>query len=95
MHPIFSSRLRTLLYLSGWFTLAPLLAALLVLLRPRPFGEAFAYAGPLTLFYASACLSAWWVCRAHPLGGARPVRTLITVLSAAVQASAVWVAAFR
>jgi hypothetical protein len=93
VHPIFSSRLRTLLYLSGWFTLAPLLAALLVLLRPRPFGEAFAYAGPLTLFYASACLSAWWVCRAHPLGGARPVRTLITVFSAAVQASAVWVAA--
>jgi hypothetical protein len=85
--------MRTALYLGGWFTLAPLLAALYVLLEPRPFGEAFAFAGPLTLFYASACLSAWWVCRAHPLGGANPLRTLLTVFSAAVQASAVWVAA--
>lgn len=93
MHPIFASRLRTALYLGGWFSLAPLLAALLVLLHPRPYGEAFAFAGPLTLFYASACLSAWWVCRAHPLGGAHPIRTLLTVFSAAAQASAVWVAA--
>ena len=93
MHPIFSSRLRFALYLGGWFTLAPLLAGLLVLLRPRPFADAIAFAGPLTLFYASACLSAWWVCRAHPLGGPKPVHTLLTVFSAAVQASAVWVAA--
>jgi two-component system, LytTR family, sensor histidine kinase AlgZ len=93
VHPIFSSRLRFALYLGGWFILAPLVASLLFLLRPRPFAEALAFAGPLTLFYASACLSAWWVCRAHPLGGPKPVHTLVTVFSAAVQASAVWVAA--
>ncbi len=92
MHPIFASRLRTALYLGGWFTLAPLLAALLVLLRPRPYADAFAFAGPLTLFYASVCMSAWWVCRAHPLGATNPANTLLTVFSAAVQASAVWVA---
>ncbi len=93
MHPIFSSRLRFGLYLLGWLTLAPLVAGLLVVLRPRPYPEALAFAGPLTLFYASACLSAWWVCRAHPLGGPNPLRTLLTVFSAAIQASAVWVAA--
>jgi len=93
VHPIFSSRLRLGLYLLGWLTLAPLMAALLMILVRRPFADAFAFAGPLTLFYASACLSAWWVCRAHPLGGTHPVRTLLTVFSAAVQASAVWVAA--
>jgi hypothetical protein len=92
VHPIFSSRLRFALYLAGWFTLAPLLAALLTLLRPRPFADAFAFAGPLTLFYASACLSAWWVCRAHP-PGVRPLRTLLAVLVSALQASAVWVGA--
>ena len=85
--------MRTALYLAGWFTLAPLLAALLMLLRPRPFADAFAFAGPLTLFYASACLSAWWVCRANPPMSRNPLRTLLTVFSAAVQASAVWVGA--
>ena len=93
MHPIFSNRFRFGLYLAGWFTLAPALAALFVLLGPRSYADAIAFAGPLTLFYASACLSAWWVCRAHPLGGAKPTRTLLTVFSAALQASAVWVAA--
>jgi hypothetical protein len=93
MHPLLSGRLRVALYLAGCFSLVPLMAFLLRLLRPRPWLDAVAFAGPLTLFYASVCLSAWWICRANPLGGARPMRTLITVAGAAVQASAVWVAA--
>ena len=84
MHPVLGSRLRLGLYLAVWFTLAPLLAGLLVLLRPRPFGEALAFTGPLTLLYASVCLSAWWVCRAHPLGAASPARTLTTVFGAGI-----------
>ena len=76
MHPIFSSRFRFGLYLAGWFTLAPCLAAILALLGPRPYAEALAYAGPLTLFYASACLSAWYVCRSHPLGTTAATRLM-------------------
>ena len=93
MHPLLSSRIRIGLYLAACFSLAPLMAFLLRLLRPRPYADAILFAGPLTLFYASVCLSAWWICRANPLGGAHPLRTLATVVGAAVQASAVWVGA--
>jgi len=93
MHPIFASRVRGAIYLAVWLSFAPLLAWLLVLMNPRPYSYAIAFAGPLTVEYAAVCLWAWWICRANPLGVAHPVRTLTTLLGAALQSAAVWVAA--
>ena len=63
MHPLLSSRMRVGLYLAACFSLVPLMAFVLRLMGPRPWFEAVVFAGPLTLFYASVCLSAWWICR--------------------------------
>ena len=92
MHPVLSSRQRTLLYLAVWLGIGALLTALLVLLQPRPVGEALIFIGPLTLLYASMCLSAWWVCRSNPIDQTPPLRLLGVLVGAALQSSAVWVA---
>src|SRR2546426_8388254 len=91
MHPLLLGRLRPLLYLGVWFGLGALLTALLVRLQPRPLAHAVAFMGPMSLVYAFACLSAWWVCRSHPIGSAPPLRLTVYLLGAALQASAVWV----
>jgi two-component system, LytTR family, sensor histidine kinase AlgZ len=91
MHPLMQGRLRTFLYALIWVGIGALLAALLVLVEPRPIWEAVAFVGPPTLLYASVCLSAWWVCRANPIGGAPATRVVLNVLGAAAQSAAVWV----
>jgi len=50
-----------------------------------------AFAAPLTLVFASMCLSAWWVCRANPLTTTPVSRLAGSTAGAAVQAGAVWV----
>jgi hypothetical protein len=60
-----------------------------MLLTPRPLGHAIALVLPLTLIYASICLSAWWVCRSHPLATTPALRVVINSVTAAVQAAAV------
>jgi hypothetical protein len=91
MHPLLTGQLRTFLYVFLWLGVIVALAALLVLLRPRPFGEALIFIGPPTLLYASICLSAWWVCRAHPLDTTPPGRLLRNLTGAALIDSALWV----
>ena len=91
MHPLFTGRLRPTLYFALWLGMGVALAALLVLLQPRPLSHAVAFVGPLTAIYASVCLSAWYVCRAHPIGTTPAPRLIIAVAGAALQASAVWV----
>jgi signal transduction histidine kinase len=90
VHPLLQGRLRTWLYLAPWAGVAAILAGILVLLEPRPFGHALLFAGPLTLIYASVCLSAWWVCRARPLDRTPPLAVATNAAGAALQASAVW-----
>jgi hypothetical protein len=57
----------------------------------RSIGQVLLFIGPLTLLYASICLSAWWVCRAHPLGSTPALRVGSSLLGAALQSSAIWV----
>lgn len=83
--------MRVLLYVVLWAGIAVVLTGLLALLSPRPVAHAFAFAGPMTLLYSFVCLSAWWVCKSHPLGTTTPGRLVPTLLGAAVQAAAVWV----
>jgi hypothetical protein len=91
MHPLLQGRMRPVLYLVLWLGIGALLVTLLVLFQPRPVGQAVGFAAPLTLVYASICLSAWWVCRANPLATTPPLRLLNATVGAALQAGAVWV----
>ncbi len=92
MHPLFRTRLRLALYLLGWAGICALLTALLGGLGARESaGAALAFAAPLTLVYAFICLSAWWVCRAHPIERTSALRLLGAGGGAAIQASLAWV----
>src|SRR5881409_1227587 len=92
MHPLLQGRLRPFLYGGLWVGVGLLLAALLVLLQPRPLVHAIAFMGPITFVYASVCLSAWYVCKAHPLDAIPTPRLIGSLFVAALQASGVWVA---
>src|SRR5262245_59234470 len=92
MHPLLASRLRVALYVGAWIGIGFALAWLLVVMRPRPFGQALLLVGPPILIYASACLSAWWVCRSRPLASTPPVLLVGSLIGAALQASALLVA---
>lgn len=89
MHPLFT-RKRLGLYLLAW---VPLVAASIYGLVARGtlgWGHATAIVVPVFLFYAFLCLSAWYPCRATPLGRVSFIRLLLTHLTAAVFFSFVW-----
>src|SRR5437867_3187607 len=92
MHPLLLGRLRAALYFGAWLGIGARLTALMLLLEPRPLVHAIAFTGPMILVYAFDCLSAWWVCRAHPLGLTPPLRLAGNLLGAALLSSAGWVA---
>ena len=89
MHPLFT-RKRLGLYLLAW---VPLVAASnygLVARGTLGWLHATAIVVPTFLFYAFLCLSAWYPCRATPLGRVSFIRLLLTHLTAAVFFSFVW-----
>jgi two-component system sensor histidine kinase AlgZ len=90
VHPILAGRLRQLLYLGVWLGIGGLMAAVLHLVRPRPLGPLLLFLVPLLVFYAFACLSAWWVCRANPPASTAPQRLLAVIAGASAQASVMW-----
>ena len=92
MHPILSNRSWLMLYLAGWAILGALLGAVIHLAEPRPFLQLVAFVAPLTAIYSSVCLSAWYVCRAMPLGRSDLLPQLGTLLGSAVVSSTIWVA---
>ena len=91
MHPLLAGRLRPSLYFGLWLGMGVALAALLVLLDPRPIWHAVAFVAPVTAIYASICLSAWYVCRSHPLGITPPTRLITGLALSSLQATTVWV----
>lgn len=93
MHPFFRRRLWFALYLFAWLVAGVPAALLLRGVVPQPERFALAFAAPLALFYGFAVLSAWWVCRTHPLSRDAATRTARVQLGAAVQCAAVWSAA--
>ncbi len=93
MHPLLARRFRILLYLVLWGGIGLLLTGLFDLLTPRPIAHAAIFAGPLTAMYASVCLSAWWVCRSHPLGSGPPLKLAAFLAGAVVQSAGLWTAA--
>lgn len=67
MHPLLASRARLGAYLLGWVPIALLLGGI-ALSQGWSWTEALALAVPLCLLAAFLFLSAWFLCRALPLG---------------------------
>ena len=91
MHPLLGRPLRLLLVVALAAVAAVPFAWILRLLEPRPWSAALAFAAPLLAFYTFVVLSAWWVCRRHPMTGTGAWRAVAAQFAAAVQSSAVWV----
>jgi hypothetical protein len=90
MHPLLTRISRLGLYLLAW---VPLVAVSIYVLTTRGslgWVQATGIAVPAYLFYALLCLSAWYPCRATPLGKVSFVRLMLTHLIAAVFISFVW-----
>ncbi len=91
MHPLLARPWRLLLVVASAALAGVPLAWLLRVLEPRPWGAALAFALPMQVFYSFIALSAWWVCRRHPMRGDAAWSALGAQLGAALQAAAVWV----
>jgi len=91
VHPLLGRPARLLLVIASAAATGAALAWLLRLLEPRPWTAALAFAMPMQVLYSFVVLSAWWVCRRHPMSGAVAWRAATAQCAAALQASAVWV----
>ena len=92
MHPLLArpARLLAVVVLAALFGVA--LAWVLNVITPRPWPAALLFAVPMQVAFAFIALSAWWVCRRHPVLEGIPGRAVSAQLVAAVQASAIWAA---
>ena len=91
MHPILGHVRRLALYLLAWVPLAALLAYLLDVTGGLNRVEAIAFAFPLCLIYAFICLSAYYSCRATPIGRSTVSRLVFTHGTGALAASGLWI----
>src|SRR6266446_9526829 len=89
MHPLLT-RNRLGLYLLAWVPLTATSTYVLVTRGTLGWLQATVLAVAVFLFYAFLCLSAWYPCRATPLGRVSFIRLLLTHLIAAVLISFVW-----
>jgi len=89
MHPLLT-RNRLGLYLLAWVPLTAISIYVMVTRGGLGWLQATALAVSVFLFYAFLCLSAWYPCRATPLGKVSFIRLLLTHLIAAVLISFVW-----
>ena len=94
MHPLLARPARLLLMVAAAALFGLPLAWFVRVLEPRPWTAAFAFALPLQVVYSFIVLSAWRVCRRHPMGGegGRGWSAVSTQFGVALQAASVWVA---
>jgi two-component system, LytTR family, sensor histidine kinase AlgZ len=91
MHPLLNRRSYLGAYLAVWLPLAWLLVFLAKIsggFYPR---EAVVLVLPMAILFAAVCFSAWYTCRATPLGTSGIGRVFLTHLVAALILSFVWV----
>ena len=89
MHPLLNSN-RLGLYLLAWVPLIATSTYVLAIRGALGWWLGAGIAVPVFLIYAFLCLSAWYPCRATPLGKVTFVRFLLTHLIAAAFMSFVW-----
>ncbi|HEX9171687.1 MAG TPA: histidine kinase [Telluria sp.] len=94
MQGMFGRRRSAALYLAAWLMLALVLAGMLAGATAAAWGPALLFAVPVTLVYAwGAGFSAYYLCRAHPLGARSALSILVVMGFAAACAAALWTAA--
>jgi hypothetical protein len=91
MHPILASRRHLALYLLAWLPVVMVLTAALVVTGWGGWEQSLAFCFPLVVVFAFLCLSAWYPCRAMPLGGERAEMALLTHIASAALSAALWV----
>jgi two-component system, LytTR family, sensor histidine kinase AlgZ len=89
MHPLLT-RNRLGLYLLAWVPLAVTSSYVLAARGTLGWPQATGLVVAVYLFYALLCLSAWYPCRATPLGRVSFIRLLLTHLIAAGIMSFIW-----
>jgi two-component system, LytTR family, sensor histidine kinase AlgZ len=94
MHPLLT-RNRLGLYMLAWVPLVATSTYVLVTRGTLGWAQATVLAVAVYLLYAFLCLSAWYPCRATPLGKVSFIRLLLTHLIAAGLMSFVWTQAGR
>lgn len=94
MHPLFTSLRRLGTYLIGWLIVAVLMAAVSTRLG-LSWLEALTLLVPLFLVYSFVCLSAWYVCRAAPLGTGSGLRVIASCGFAAIVSGSLWLGLVR
>ena len=92
MNPILERRDRLAPYLAAWLILGGLLAAAVARPGGLSLGQSLAVLVPVTLVYGFVCLSAWYVCRATPLGPGRTGTLVANLGGSAVVAGAFYLA---
>ncbi len=91
MLEISSTRRGLVIYLLVWLFLGGALAGVIHLASDTPLANAMLFAVPLNLLYAFAAgYSAYYVCRAYPLGSRRPGQITLVLTVAGVVSGFLW-----
>lgn len=91
MHPILSDKKRLLLYLLVWIGLSLLVTMLIRFAEDSPWINAAAFAMPLTMMFAFVNLSAYYICRAFPLGKLKLIYLIILLAGVAKLTTIIWI----
>ena len=92
MHPILASRRHLALYLMAWLPVAALLTVAMMITGWGGWVQSLLFVFPMVVVYAFLCLSAWYPCRAMPLGDQRAEMALLMHIAAAALSALLWVA---
>nr|WP_315396099.1 histidine kinase [uncultured Duganella sp.] len=87
----FSSRRGAALYLVVWLFIGIAVGGVISLSSDAPMANAMLFAIPINLVYAFAVgYSAYYLCRAYPLGSRRPAAIVLVLLAAALVCGTLW-----
>ena len=96
MQEISSTRRGTVIYLLVWLFLGCALGGVIALASDAPLANAMLFAIPMNLLYAFAAgYSAYYLCRAYPLGGRKAAAIALVLTVAALVSGFLWLMAGR
>jgi len=96
MQEISSTRRGTVIYLLVWLFLGCALGGVISLASDAPLANAMLFAIPMNLLYAFAAgYSAYYLCRAYPLGGRKAASIALVLTMAALVSGFLWLMAGR
>jgi two-component system, LytTR family, sensor histidine kinase AlgZ len=91
VHPILTSRNRTIAYVAAWIPVAALLIGIVTRGGAISIGEAATILVPMCFIYAFICQASWYLCAAVPIRQTGTARLMSTHLTAAAVSSVIWI----